>query len=88
MLTLLVEISSTDIVSETQRFGRSDLTFCSVTENGFAVKNESALSKEVAVKDTDRVNYYAGVTANLQAAIHEDGVDVRAYLAWSKSGLA
>ncbi|KAJ7819918.1 beta-glucosidase [Mycena olivaceomarginata] len=54
-----------------------------VTENGFAVKNESALSKEVAVKDTDRVNYYAGVTANLQAAIHEDGVDVRAYLAWS-----
>ncbi|KAJ7201187.1 glycoside hydrolase family 1 protein [Mycena haematopus] len=54
-----------------------------VTENGFAVKNESDKPKEVAVKDTDRVNYYRGITANLQAAIHEDGVDVRAYLAWS-----
>ncbi|KAJ7045088.1 beta-glucosidase 1B [Mycena alexandri] len=54
-----------------------------VTENGFAVKNESAMPREVAVKDTDRVNYYRGVTASLQAAIHEDGVDVRGYLAWS-----
>ncbi|KAJ6541732.1 glycoside hydrolase family 1 protein [Mycena capillaripes] len=54
-----------------------------VTENGFAVKNESAMSKEAAVKDTDRVNYYRGVTGSLQAAIHEDGVDVRCYLAWS-----
>ncbi|KAJ7075330.1 beta-glucosidase [Mycena belliarum] len=54
-----------------------------VTENGFAVKNESDMPKEVAVKDTDRVNYYRGVTASLQAAINEDGVDVRGYLAWS-----
>ncbi|KAF7337788.1 Glycoside hydrolase family 1 protein [Mycena sanguinolenta] len=46
-------------------------------------QNESDMPKEVAVKDTDRVNYYRGITANLQAAIHEDGVDVRAYLAWS-----
>ncbi|KAJ7605036.1 glycoside hydrolase family 1 protein [Mycena polygramma] len=54
-----------------------------VTENGFAVKNESDMPKEVAVKDTDRVNYYRGVTASLQAAIQEDGVDVRCYFAWS-----
>jgi len=54
-----------------------------VTENGFSVKNESDMPKDVAIKDTDRVNYYRGITANLQAAIHEDGVDVRAYLAWS-----
>ncbi|KAJ7508479.1 beta-glucosidase 1B [Mycena galericulata] len=54
-----------------------------VTENGFAVKNESDMPKEIAVKDTDRVNYYRGVTASLQAAINDDGVDVRCYLAWS-----
>ncbi|KAK7063678.1 glycoside hydrolase family 1 protein [Favolaschia claudopus] len=54
-----------------------------VTENGFSVKNESDKPKEVAVKDLERVNYYRGVTSNLQAAILEDGVDIRAYLAWS-----
>lgn len=54
-----------------------------VTENGFAVKDESDMPVDVAVKDTDRVNYYRGVTAALQAAINEDGVDVRCYLAWS-----
>ncbi|KAJ7201376.1 beta-glucosidase, partial [Mycena pura] len=54
-----------------------------VTENGFAVKDESDMPVNVAVKDTDRVNYYRGVTAALQAAINEDGVDVRCYLAWS-----
>ena len=48
-----------------------------MTENGFAVKNENNLPKEIAVKDIERVNYYRGVTANLQAAIHEDGVDIR-----------
>ena len=42
------------------------------------------MPKDVAVKDTDRVNYYRGVTASLQAAINDDGVDVRGYLAWSK----
>ncbi|CAK5280819.1 unnamed protein product [Mycena citricolor] len=54
-----------------------------VTENGFAVKNESFKTREEAIKDTDRVNYYRGVTASLQSAIHDDGVDVRCYLAWS-----
>ncbi|KAF7307460.1 Glycoside hydrolase family 1 protein [Mycena indigotica] len=54
-----------------------------VTENGFAVMNESSKPRDVAVNDTDRVNYYRGVTACMQAAINEDGVDVRAYLAWS-----
>ncbi|KAJ7070514.1 beta-glucosidase 1B [Mycena amicta] len=54
-----------------------------VTENGFAVMNESSKTHNAAVKDTDRVNYYRGVTASLQAAINEDKVDVRAYMAWS-----
>ncbi|KAJ7082523.1 beta-glucosidase 1B [Mycena crocata] len=54
-----------------------------VTENGFAVMNESEMPKDVAVKDTDRVNYYRGVTASLQSAINDDEVDVRGYLAWS-----
>jgi len=54
-----------------------------VTENGFAVKNESSLPRDLAIKDTDRVNYYRGVTASLLSAINDDGVDVRCYLAWS-----
>ncbi|KAF7302934.1 Glycoside hydrolase family 1 protein [Mycena kentingensis (nom. inval.)] len=54
-----------------------------VTENGFAVMNESSLPRADALKDTDRVAYYRGVLGSLQAAIDEDGVDVRAYLAWS-----
>ncbi|KAJ7292685.1 beta-glucosidase [Mycena rebaudengoi] len=54
-----------------------------VTENGFAVMNESDKPKSEAVKDEDRVNYYRGVTASLISAINDDGVDVRCYLAWS-----
>ena len=56
---------------------------CSVTENGFAVKNETSLSVEQAVEDTDRVEYFKGATKNLFAAIFEDGVDVKAYFGWS-----
>ncbi|KAF8876839.1 beta-glucosidase 1B [Infundibulicybe gibba] len=50
-----------------------------VTENGFAVKGENDMPLEQALKDSDRVNYFRGTTAALLAAIHEDGVDVRAY---------
>jgi beta-glucosidase/6-phospho-beta-glucosidase/beta-galactosidase len=55
-----------------------------VTENGFAVKDESFLPREQALIDTDRVNYFRGTTDSLLAAINEDGVDVRAYFPWSE----
>jgi beta-glucosidase len=57
----------------------------SVTENGFAVKDEDSMPREQAIKDTDRVNYFKGTTRSLLAAINEDGVDVRAYFPWSMS---
>ncbi|KAG6906796.1 Beta-glucosidase 1B [Tephrocybe rancida] len=54
-----------------------------VTENGFAVKDENDMPLEQALVDTDRVNYFAGTTRNLLAAIKEDGVEVRSYFPWS-----
>ncbi|KAI3612815.1 glycoside hydrolase family 1 protein [Moniliophthora roreri] len=54
-----------------------------VTENGFAVKDEDTLPREVALKDHDRVQYFRGTTAALLNAVVEDGVDVRAYFPWS-----
>ena len=38
---------------------------------------------EQALADTDRVQYFKGNTAAILAARNEDGVDVRAYFAWS-----
>ncbi|THG95264.1 hypothetical protein EW026_g6363 [Hermanssonia centrifuga] len=55
----------------------------SVTENGFAVKDEDKKTVEEALQDDDRVQYYRGVTSSLLAAVKEDGVDVRGYFGWS-----
>ena len=38
---------------------------------------------EQALADHDRVQYFAGNTAAILAAREEDGVDIRAYFAWS-----
>ncbi|EEB95782.1 hypothetical protein MPER_05195, partial [Moniliophthora perniciosa FA553] len=54
-----------------------------VTENGFAVKDENMLPPEDAIHDQDRVDYYRGYTDALVRAASEDGVDVKAYFAWS-----
>ncbi|KAI0767555.1 beta-glucosidase [Fomes fomentarius] len=54
-----------------------------VTENGFAVKDEDKMSVEHALADHDRVQYFKGNTAAILAAVNEDGVDIRAYFAWS-----
>ena len=56
----------------------------SVTENGFAVKDENSKPLEEAIHDDDRVHYYSGVTSSLLAAVKEDGVDVRGYFGWSE----
>jgi len=54
-----------------------------VTENGFAVMNETSMPIEQAVNDTDRIEYFRGNCEALLAAIIEDGVDIRSYFAWS-----
>ncbi|EJD41564.1 beta-glucosidase 1B [Auricularia subglabra TFB-10046 SS5] len=54
-----------------------------VTENGFAVQDEGDKPLEEALQDTDRVEYFRGAAEGLLAAIHEDGVDIRSYFAWS-----
>ncbi|KAH9947759.1 beta-glucosidase [Amylocystis lapponica] len=54
-----------------------------VTENGFAVKDENNKPVEEALSDGDRVEYFRGTTGALLGAVAEDGVDVRAYFAWS-----
>jgi len=54
-----------------------------VTENGFAVKNENSLTIDQAVQDWDRVEFFRGACEALQAAVFEDGVDVRSYFPWS-----
>ena len=57
-----------------------------MTENGFAVMNETNLPIDRAVNDTDRVEYFRGNCEALLAAITEDGVDIRSYFGWSEFG--
>lgn len=42
------------------------------------------MPRDEALADKDRVKYFEGTTRSLLAAIHEDGVDIRAYFPWSK----
>jgi len=55
----------------------------SVTENGFAVKDEDSMPLEEALQDKDRVHYFEGTTKAVLDAVTLDGVDVRAYFPWS-----
>lgn len=57
---------------------------CSVTENGFAVKDENNLPLDEALHDHDRVEYFRGTTNALLSAVIEDGVDVKGYFGWSR----
>lgn len=59
-----------------------------VTENGFSVKDENYKSLAEALEDTDRVDYFKGVTGALEKAIFEDGVDVKSYFGWSEFRLS
>lgn len=60
----------------------------SVTENGFAVKDEHNMTIEQALKDYDRVEYFRGMTAAIYGAVLEDGVPVKAYFPWSEWSLS
>ncbi|GMK59288.1 hypothetical protein CspeluHIS016_0703030 [Cutaneotrichosporon spelunceum] len=53
-----------------------------ITENGYAVKGESAMSAAQAVRDDQRVAYFRGYLGAVRDAV-ADGVDVRSYFAWS-----
>lgn len=55
----------------------------SVTENGFAVKDENVMPLEEAIADHDRVQYFRGNMTSLIAAVLEDGVAIKAYFGWS-----
>jgi len=57
-----------------------------MTENGFAVMNETNMLINQAVNDADRVEYFRGNCEALLAAIIEDGIDIRSYFAWSGFG--
>lgn len=83
--THLVEIQQTHLVGQlpdgtAPSLDRSN----SVTENGFAVKDENSMSLEDALLDTDRKIYYEGNLKAILAAVNE-GVDIRAYFAWSRT---
>ncbi|THH26402.1 hypothetical protein EUX98_g7779 [Antrodiella citrinella] len=62
---------------------RDLLNYLYNVQNGFAVKDENTMSLEDALQDEPRVQYYRGVTQSLIDAVTKDGVDVRAYFAWS-----
>jgi beta-glucosidase len=51
-----------------------------VTEGGWSLEGKNAAEGAV---DPQRMEYYNNYTAMMQAAIYEDGVDVRGYFAWS-----
>lgn len=85
--SLLLEVQTTHLVSSSA-FLFAQLTSPSVTENGFAVKNEDSKPKADVVRDDERVHYFRGNTKSLLAALNEDGVDIRGYLAWSACPLS
>jgi beta-glucosidase len=53
------------------------------TENGTSLKGENDLPVEQILEDDFRVEYFRGYIGALAKAVEEDGVNVRAYLAWS-----
>jgi beta-glucosidase len=46
------------------------------------------MSIDDAINDTDRVDYFRGMTRSIVQAVREDGVDVRAYFPWSELKLS
>ena len=45
--------------------------------------NEHTMPLEQALEDTDRVEYFRGMTDAITKAVLDDGVDIRAYFPWS-----
>jgi len=51
-----------------------------VTEGGWSLAADTAAEAQT---DTQRVAYYANYTSEMLKAIHEDGINVSGYFAWS-----
>ncbi|PYH45662.1 glycoside hydrolase family 1 protein [Aspergillus saccharolyticus JOP 1030-1] len=62
------------------RYGRPKIY---VTENGTSLKGENDLPVEELLRDEFRVQYFRDYIAAMADAYTLDGVDVRAYMAWS-----
>lgn len=62
-----------------ERYGGPDIF---VTENGVDLAGEAQLSKEQALRDADRVQYYQGYLQHALAA-RSRGVQLKGYFAWS-----
>ncbi|MCJ1253642.1 hypothetical protein MMC24_001454 [Lignoscripta atroalba] len=54
-----------------------------VTENGTSIKGENDLPAEQIVNDDFRLEYFRDYINAMADAVKEDGVDCRAYMAWS-----
>jgi beta-glucosidase len=54
-----------------------------VMENGIDLINEDDLKLPEVLDDQDRIKYYAGYLAEMEKAIHEDGVKVKGFFMWS-----
>lgn len=54
-----------------------------VTENGFAAEGEAKWTRDEAIHDTQRQDFYAGYLKELAEAVKVDGIRVEGYMAWS-----
>lgn len=54
-----------------------------ISENGIDEYNNNTLTREEALKDPQRINYYNKHLQNVRRAIFQDEVDVRGFFAWS-----
>ncbi|KAJ4710778.1 Beta-glucosidase [Melia azedarach] len=54
-----------------------------ITENGMDDPNSIFISLKQALKDDKRIKYHNDYLTNLQAAIKEDGCNVKGYFVWS-----
>ena len=54
-----------------------------MTENGTSLKGENDLSRDEILEDDFRVEYFRGYVNAMAESYAEDGVNVRAYMAWS-----
>lgn len=54
-----------------------------VTENGTSIKHENSLSPPQILDDDFRAIYFTDYVGQMVKAIHEDGINVRGYMAWS-----
>jgi beta-glucosidase len=63
-----------------KRYGKPKIL---VTENGTSILGETQKSKEDILNDDFRVKYFEDYVQAMAEAYAEDGVNVRAYMAWS-----